>query len=174
LGLGSSISQDLQLDKDEIQEKLAAGPCLIWLPMRLGVSEFNTIYMDLVKKLLMSPLSTGIGGGRPKSSYYFFGFSEDDLLYLDPHITRPAISELTEDSLTTYHGDSAKRMPIHAIDPCFVASFLLRDTSDLQTFSEFLAELKDPDGANLITIGHKRSEPVFLDCEDDSDFVDVS
>lgn len=33
----------------------------------------------------------GIAGGRPSSSYYFVGSQADNLFYLDPHHTRPAI-----------------------------------------------------------------------------------
>ena len=37
------------------------------------------------------PQSVGIAGGRPSSSYYFVGSQADNLFYLDPHNTRPAI-----------------------------------------------------------------------------------
>jgi cysteine protease ATG4 len=37
------------------------------------------------------PQSVGIAGGRPSSSYYFVGSQADNLFYLDPHNTRPAV-----------------------------------------------------------------------------------
>lgn len=142
--------------------------------MRLGINELNPIYKDLVKQIIQCPLSVGIGGGRPRSSYYFFGYTGDDLFYLDPHITRPAIRSLDEESLNTFKGDSAKRMPITAIDPCFVAAFLIKDQNDFGTFEAFIADLKDPSGCNLVSLGGPSKEAIITDCADGSDFVDIS
>lgn len=143
--------------------------------MRLGINELNPIYKDLLKQILECPLSVGIGGGRPRSSYYFFGYTGDDLFYLDPHITRPAVSsELDEVALATFKGDSAKRMPITAIDPCFVATFLIKNLNDFSVFEAFVADLKDPSGCNLVSLGRPSKEVTITDCTDGSDFVDIS
>ena len=153
---------------------MASGPCLVWLPMRLGISEFNPIYTGLVKRILACPLSVGLGGGRPKSSYYFFGYTEDDLLYLDPHITRPSIQDpCAEEQLNTYRGDATKRMPMTAIDPCFVAAFLLREAQDYEAFARFVGELKDPEGSCLVSLEAVQKD-IVVDCSEDTDFIDIS
>lgn len=167
------MAQDLQLDKNSLTTALSTSPCIIWLPMRLGVTAFNPIYVPLVKKLLRSPLTLGLGGGRPRSSYYFFGFSGDDLMYLDPHFSRPVASD-DEESLMTYEGDCAKKMPITAIDPCLVAAFLLKDLEDLRVFESFLEDLTDPMGSRLVVLTEDEPELRLTECADDSDFMELS
>ncbi|CAG8563176.1 1766_t:CDS:2 [Diversispora eburnea] len=60
------------------------------LTIRLGINNLNPIYYDALR-------SVGIAGiqlkkrGKPSSSYYFIGTQADELFYLDPHNSRPAI-----------------------------------------------------------------------------------
>lgn len=175
----SVIAMDMQISRAEMEAALTHGPCLLWIPMRLGIAELNPSYIGLIKALLSTPLAVGLGGGRPKSSYYFFGYLGDELLYLDPHITRPAVRPedvSTEEALNSYRGDSAKRMPITAIDPCLVACFLLRHRSDYESFIALASELRDTDGHMLISIRDSSSvnveDRIIEDTEDD--FLDIS
>ncbi|KAJ9126012.1 hypothetical protein QFC24_002284 [Naganishia onofrii] len=64
---------------------------LILAGVRLGMEGVNPLYHDSIKALFTFPQSVGIAGGRPGSSYYFIGCQADNLFYLDPHFTRPAI-----------------------------------------------------------------------------------
>ncbi|KAJ9101225.1 hypothetical protein QFC21_003444 [Naganishia friedmannii] len=64
---------------------------LILAGVRLGMEGVNPLYHDSIKALFTFPQSVGIAGGRPGSSYYFIGCQADNLFYLDPHLTRPAI-----------------------------------------------------------------------------------
>jgi cysteine protease ATG4 len=171
----------MQINGAELLQTLNSSPCLIWLPMRLGINELNPSYIPVVKALLSTHLAVGIGGGRPKSSYYFFGFIDNDLLYLDPHVTRAAVQakraeDLTEEDLQSYQAESVKRMPITAIDPCFVACYLLKDVSDYESFVNFIADLKDFNGQNLISL----RSPDQIDVESriiadtDDDFLEIS
>ncbi|KAG6882739.1 hypothetical protein C0995_013906, partial [Termitomyces sp. Mi166 len=60
-------------------------PVLLLIGVRLGLDGVNPIYYETIK-------SVGIAGGRPSSSYYFVGSQSDNLFYLDPHHTRPAVA----------------------------------------------------------------------------------
>ncbi|KAI0320566.1 hypothetical protein OF83DRAFT_1258250 [Amylostereum chailletii] len=64
---------------------------LVLIGVRLGLDGVNPIYYDTIKALYTFPQSIGIAGGRPSSSYYFVGSQADNLFYLDPHHTRPAV-----------------------------------------------------------------------------------
>ena len=82
-------------------------PILILIPVRLGV-EFNMVYAPALKvrfpgvlsffaqinhfqASFSSPYSMGIAGGRPNMSLYFVGVENDQIVYLDPHYTRPTL-----------------------------------------------------------------------------------
>ncbi|KAL1746927.1 peptidase family C54-domain-containing protein [Schizophyllum fasciatum] len=71
-------------------------PVLILLNLRLGLDRVNPVYHDTIKALFTFPQSVGIAGGRPCSSYHFVGAQGADLIYLDPHHTRPAIRTVAE------------------------------------------------------------------------------
>ncbi|TRM65040.1 peptidase family C54-domain-containing protein [Schizophyllum amplum] len=108
-GIGVVVGMDGALSKSEVftasysqwsddDHALEWGdrPVLVLLNLRLGLDRVNPIYHDTIKALFTFPQSVGIAGGRPCSSYHFVGAQGSDLIYLDPHHTRPAVH--TEDS----------------------------------------------------------------------------
>ena len=59
-----------------------------------------------LQDLYTFPQSVGIAGGRPSSSYYFVGAQTDNLFYLDPHHTRPAVPLRPPPHSPSYSGNS--------------------------------------------------------------------
>lgn len=100
IGLRSYCVMDMTVDISVITKLLDGAKVLIWLPMRLGVDSLNPIYLNAIKKLLKMPQSLGIAGGRPNSSLYFIGYSDEALLYLDPHYCRPCVQATDAQSMT--------------------------------------------------------------------------
>lgn len=45
-------------------------------------------YLTQLKIVMQWPQSLGIIGGRPSSSLYFFGYQDDNIIYLDPHASQ--------------------------------------------------------------------------------------
>ena len=43
----------------------------------------------MIKRFLSLQSSVGMMGGSKSRAYYFVGYSNDNLLYLDPHYSRP-------------------------------------------------------------------------------------
>lgn len=77
------VALDHQLAIDEIlelQDSSKFQPTLIIIPLRLGLSDLNPIYIDGLKKCLELSTSLGIIGGRPNQALYFFGYVGDDIL----------------------------------------------------------------------------------------------
>jgi cysteine protease ATG4 len=57
------------------------------------------VYKNSLCKIFKSPYSIGIIGGKPNSSYYFVGFQDDELVYLDPH----KVQEISKSSKVIYN-----------------------------------------------------------------------
>lgn len=70
----------------------------------------------------------GMVGGKPRSAYFFCGHipASGQLLFLDPHLSRPDPQELicSEPSLAS----------LQELDPCLSFGFLLKSLDELQMF----------------------------------------
>merc|ERR550532_50608 len=62
-------------------------PILLIVPLRLGLTDINSAYIEPIKECFHMEETMGIIGGRPNSAYYFIGYQGSYLLYLDPHDT---------------------------------------------------------------------------------------
>ena len=93
-------------------------PLILFIPLRLGLTDINPVYFRALKSTFAFPQTLGILGGRPNHALYFIGCCGDDLIYLDPHTTQPAvniaddprefISPLTGDEEATAAADGTK------------------------------------------------------------------
>ncbi|KAJ2848068.1 Cysteine protease atg4 [Coemansia brasiliensis] len=112
----------------------------------LGIDRVNPVYYPFIQASLMLPQSAGIAGGRPSSALYFAGFQGDELLFLDPHYTRPAInfrSDYTQADLATYTCSTPRRIALSRLDPCMVFGYYcatLESLIDLRSRIELLAD----------------------------------
>ncbi|KAG0142311.1 hypothetical protein CROQUDRAFT_97666 [Cronartium quercuum f. sp. fusiforme G11] len=66
-------------------------PVLVLINVRLGLDRVNPSYYETIKATFTFPQSVGIAGGRPSQSYYFCGYQDNSLFYIDPHHPCPAI-----------------------------------------------------------------------------------
>ncbi|KAJ1937888.1 Cysteine protease atg4, partial [Linderina macrospora] len=123
-------------------------PTLILAASMLGTDRVNPIYYPFIQASLTLPQSAGIAGGRPNSALYFAGFQGDELVYLDPHYTRPAVPHHADDQyskqdLESYSCDTPRRIPVARIDPCMVFGFYCRSLEaliDLRTRIDMLTD----------------------------------
>lgn len=158
---------DHQLATEEITELQDASsfkPLLIIIPLRLGLSEINPIYIDGIKKCLELESSMGIIGGRPNQALYFFGCVGDDhILYLDPHTCQRSGSvgdketpnEIEIDE--TFHQRIAGRMAFTSMDPSIAVSFFCKTKQD---FDKLIQQLETKDGkTQLFEVIKSRSIP---------------
>ncbi|CAO3689826.1 unnamed protein product [Rhizopus stolonifer] len=96
-------------------------PLLILIPLRLGIDSLHPTYHGALKACFEMPYCVGIAGGRPNSSLYFMGLVADELIYLDPHYSRPALetkslSEYTPEDFNSYHCPIPRKIHISQID----------------------------------------------------------
>ncbi|KAI9503342.1 Cysteine protease atg4 [Coemansia spiralis] len=124
-------------------------PTLILVASMLGIDRVNPVYYPFIQASLTLPQSAGIAGGKPSSALYFAGFQGDELFYLDPHYTRPAITHHSNSTpyesvnLATYSCSTPRRIPLSRLDPCMVFGYYcgtLESLIDLRSRIDLLAD----------------------------------
>uniref|UniRef100_A0A671VSX5 Cysteine protease n=1 Tax=Sparus aurata TaxID=8175 RepID=A0A671VSX5_SPAAU len=101
-------------------------PLVLLIPLRLGLSDINEAYIETLKQCFMLPQSLGVIGGKPNSAHYFIGYVGEELIYLDPHTTQPAVEPYEDGQVPdeTYHCQHPPcRMHICELDPSIAAGF---------------------------------------------------
>ncbi|XP_022243878.1 cysteine protease ATG4B-like isoform X3 [Limulus polyphemus] len=106
-------------------------PLLLFIPLRLGLTEVNRMYIRSLKTTFKLKQSIGIIGGRPNHALYFIGIVGDELVFLDPHTTQPT-TVLNADSPDdeSYHCCYASRMAFTELDPSIALCFYFRNEAD--------------------------------------------
>ena len=96
-------------------------PLLLFISLRLGLSDINPVYKSGLKKSFSLPSSLGVIGGSPNHALYLVGVVEDSVLYLDPHSTQSA----TTSPDSSYHlARLSGRIDISQLDPSLALCFL--------------------------------------------------
>lgn len=120
---------------------------MLIVPLRLGLTEVNPIYIDGLKRFFHLPGNVGMIGGRPNQALYFIGYVGDEALYLDPHTTQPSGPPVAEKSTTdevdadaTFHQRYAGRIDFRSMDPSLALAFLCRTRSE---FERLCVQLKE-------------------------------
>lgn len=149
-------------------EKSFWRPLILFIPLRLGLSELNPVYFRAIKSTFAFPQTLGILGGRPNHALYFIGCVGDDLVYLDPHTTQNVVelspsfndceilstpstsSESSDPQLssssslpapiddTSYHCERASRMPISHLDPSISLCFLCKTEEEFDQWANLI------------------------------------
>lgn len=113
---------------------------LFLLGVKLGLTNYiNKYYWDDVKDILQNKFTCGIAGGRPSSSLYFFGYSNDDLLYFDPHKAQEKLDDLFIESC---HTQEYRRIQISDIDPSMLIGFIIKGENDWIEFEKSIKSNK--------------------------------
>ncbi|KAL9963595.1 hypothetical protein ACROYT_G027118 [Oculina patagonica] len=130
--------------------KQAWRPLLLFIPLRLGLSEMNPVYNEPFKACFTFRQSVGVIGGKPNHAYYFIGFYGNNLLYLDPHTTQQAVnpermSQIPDES---YHCVYPSRLNISDLDPSIALGFFCNTEEE---FDDLCTQIREH-----ILSGHRR------------------
>ena len=110
----------------------------IFVSVRLGVIDIPIEYFPSIKKIFECKQILGIIGGKVNSASYFFGYCDDDLLYLDPHFNQDSINDLDEKNLMTYIFKSVYKLPFDTFQPAFTIGFLFRNLIEFRDLYVFM------------------------------------
>lgn len=104
---------------------------LLFIPLRVGLSEINPIYFRALKATFKLQQSLGIIGGRPNHALYFIGNVGNELVYLDPHKTQ---SLTTPDQDQSYHCNDVLRLDVKHLDPSISLCFFCHTEADFDNW----------------------------------------
>lgn len=110
-------------------------PLLLFIPLRLGLSEINPIYFCPLKRTFALKQSLGIIGGKPNHALYFIGVVGDELVFLDPHTTQSTCDlDVDTPDDESYHCAHASRMDISQLDPSVALCFYLSTEAEFDSW----------------------------------------
>ncbi|XP_020848750.1 cysteine protease ATG4C isoform X2 [Phascolarctos cinereus] len=150
-GITIYVAQDCTVYKADVIDKqcISTGSenaedkaVIILVPVRLGGERTNTDYLEFVKGILSLEYCVGIIGGKPKQSYYFAGFQDDSLIYMDPHYCQSFVDVSIKDfPLESFHCPSPKKMSFRKMDPSCTVGFYCRNIQDFERASEEITKV---------------------------------
>ncbi|RZF44322.1 hypothetical protein LSTR_LSTR006872 [Laodelphax striatellus] len=121
-------------------------PLLLVVPLRLGISEINPVYVQGLKTCFTFKQSLGVIGGKPNHALYFVGCVGNDVIFLDPHTTQQigSVNNKDEDGERkldcSYHCQQASRLHMLNMDPSVAVSFFCRNEAD---FDQLCQQIRD-------------------------------
>ncbi|XP_036865439.2 cysteine protease ATG4B isoform X2 [Manis javanica] len=143
-------------------------PLVLLIPLRLGLTDINEAYVETLKHCFMMPQSLGVIGGKPNSAHYFIGYVGEELIYLDPHTTQPAVGLtdscfIPDESFHCQHPPS--RMSIGELDPSIAVGFFCKTEDDFNDWCQEVRKLSLLGGA-LPMFELVEQQPSHLACPD--------
>ncbi|XP_054114091.1 cysteine protease ATG4B isoform X3 [Callithrix jacchus] len=143
-------------------------PLVLLIPLRLGLTDINEAYVETLKHCFMMPQSLGVIGGKPNSAHYFIGYVGEELIYLDPHTTQPAVEPtdscfIPDESFHCQHPPC--RMSIAELDPSIAVGFFCKTEDDFNDWCQQVKKLSLLGGA-LPMFELVEQQPSHLACPD--------
>jgi cysteine protease ATG4 len=119
--------------KNYIMEKMG----LIFISVRLGIEEVNPDYFPSLKRIFDCKENIGFIGGKKNSNSasYFFGYYDNNLLFLDPHHNYPSIKNLDDNNINTYVNKVVYKINLTSLKAAFTIGFVFRN---IKEFNELL------------------------------------
>jgi len=166
--LGSAVFTDGTIFLNTLMEKFNEFQSLFLLiPIRLGLMEINHGYLPILRMWLTNRFCVGFIGGKPRKSLYFYGFQNERLLYLDPHLCQETIDPFGKliDS-RTYHCQGATSMPETELDPSLAIGLYIPRFDDLKKFWALCLQMTE-DSKDYPILNFAEKEPDYTDWDCD-------
>ncbi|XP_051536144.1 cysteine protease ATG4A-like isoform X1 [Myxocyprinus asiaticus] len=147
-GEGSVLGQSCSEAQERAPNPPSQGPLdwrplLLVIPLRMGINSINPVYIQALKECFKMPQSCGVLGGKPNLAYYFIGFIDDELIYLDPHTTQQALecdSGIAVDDASYHCHRTPHRMKITNLDPSVALGFFCKSEEDFDSWCDLIQQ----------------------------------
>uniref|UniRef100_A0A671TD42 Cysteine protease n=1 Tax=Sinocyclocheilus anshuiensis TaxID=1608454 RepID=A0A671TD42_9TELE len=144
-GISVYVAQDCTVYSADVINSHSGRAVIILIPVRLGGEKINPEFLSFVKSILSLEYCIGIIGGKPKQAYYFVGFQDDSLIYMDPHYCQSFVHVSTSDfPLQSFHCPSPKKMPFSKMDPSCTIGFYSKNVEHYERISNELSKILQP------------------------------
>ena len=152
------IGKDGTLYEDEIFLNLKSNKSvLILIPTMLGMEKVNSSYYNSLLKCFETKYNVGVIGGKPKHSFYFIGKRDKNIFFLDPHVIKPALLNIEDESdkFTFQNLFDLKKtisrhffydnedniinyLDISELDPSMLICFLIKSEDEYKNWKEYV------------------------------------
>ena len=138
----------------------------IFVSVCLGISSIPPEYFQSIKQLFKCKQFLGFIGGKINQASYFFGYSDDNLLYLDPHYNQDSIIDLNEQNLMTYIDKIVYKLPFKSLQCAFTIGFLFRNVKEFKELYVFLKFFKTDKNACFNVYFGPKKDDYNINCEE--------
>lgn len=105
-------------------------PLLFLINIMVGQDKFDIAYLDFFKYCISNLNCLGFVSGQGGKSYYMSGFKGNDFLYYDPHVTKNAA--LNNSDNPTFFQEKYYQISSNQMNPSCVIGFFLEDLNSFQ------------------------------------------
>nr|CAI5869646.1 unnamed protein product [Callosobruchus analis] len=140
-------------------------PLLLIVPLRLGLTDINPIYISGLQKCFQFKQSLGVIGGKPNVALYFIGCVGREVIYLDPHNTQKTgfvENKETEEQIEmdlTYHCKYASRINMLKMDPSVAVCFFCKTEGDFNDLClRIKLDLIEPEKEPMFEVTYSKPE----------------
>jgi cysteine protease ATG4 len=109
-------------------------PGIIFISFRLGLNKIYDDYIEIIPKLF-SNLHHNIGfvSGKENKAFYFIGFIDNKLLYVDPHLNQTSVKSDLSD-IKSYYVKDIYLLNVSEISSELTIGVLINCCEDLRIF----------------------------------------
>lgn len=165
---GSVVFTDGTIFLHTLMEKFNEFKSLFLLiPIRLGLMEINHGYLPILRLWLTHKFCVGFIGGKPRKSLYFYGFQNERLLYLDPHLSQEVVNPFGKLLDTrSYHTQGCHSMHETELDPSLAIGLYIPGFEDLKEFWALCLQMTtDSKDYPILNFAEKEPDYTDWDCE---------
>ena len=128
---------------------------IIFISLRLGLQSISEEYFPSIKKLFDCKEFLGFIGGRVQSASYFFGYVNDDLLFMDPHYNQNSVKDLEAEGISSYVNKIIYKLPLTKLQTALTLGFLIRNSKEFIDFLKFCSLVSQDENSAFYISGIK-------------------